>query len=87
MKIDATPTVETCDVQDGTGGKIEAHRVKAVRLDTGELEMTVFIGGDSGARALEYARERYARGATITVHCDPLRAGLIAGGAAMSPQS
>lgn len=73
-KVDAAPVVETCDVQDGKGEKVAAHRVKALRLDTGELEMTVFIGGDSGIRSLEYARDRYARPVNIVAHCDPYRA-------------
>jgi hypothetical protein len=73
-KIDAAPIVETCDVADGKGQKVEAHRCKALRLDTGELEMTVFIGGDSGNRAADYARQRYAQPLNVVMHCDPYRA-------------
>jgi hypothetical protein len=79
MKIAATPTVETCDVADGTGGKIPAHRLKALRLDTGEPEMTVFIGGDSGARAADYARARYTGKAHFVIHADPSATGIVPG--------
>jgi len=83
QKIEASAICETCDVQDSkTGAKGVAHRVVATLAD-GSMEMTVFIGGESGLRSAEYARGRYTQFKGFIMHCDPLDLTAGAGAAAL----
>jgi hypothetical protein len=78
-KIEGAAEVENCDVQDGQGGKVLAHRIVATTAE-GLREMTVFIGGESADRAAQYARARYTDFRGFRMHCDPFKAGVVGAG-------